>query len=74
MSRFWNGSCAALANETWTVIVVDKYLTEHLCCNFCLGIDALVVVGLERPFVLVVQYLRRLVLPVAVLVRTCVSE
>lgn len=74
MSTFWNGSCAALANETWTVTVVDKYLTEHLCCNFCLGIDAaVVVVGLERPFVLVVQYLRP-VLPVVVLVRICASE
>lgn len=73
MNTFWNGSCAPLANETWTVTVVDKYPTEHPCCNSCLGIDAAVAVGPERPFVLVVQCFRPVLL-VVVLVRICVSE
>lgn len=73
MSKFLNGSCVALASAIWTATEADKYPTERLCCNFGLGIDAELVAGLECPFVRVDRYLR-LVLPVAVLVRICVSE
>lgn len=53
MSTFWNGFYAPLANATWIETLVDKYPMEPPCYSFVLGIDAALVAGRERPFVLV---------------------